>query len=287
MYQTDPPRPPQEVLPTMYDLPTELVGEPSFPGELETYEPNPPRPPQEVLPTMYDLPSELVGEPGLPDEFHIFQPRLLSETCQPVNYSPEEILTATDLNIYYDPRNPLWYKRPDWYLVLGVARAQQQKDLRLSYVIWQEGVDPFLVVELLSPGTEQEDLGKTLREARKAPTKWQVYEQILRIPYYVVFDRYTNQLRGFRLEGTRYQEISLPEQRLWLEELQLGLGVWQGSYEQITGLWLRWYDPNGQWLPTNAEQAEQERQRAEQERQQAERLADYLRSQGIDPDNLP
>ena len=30
-----------------------------------------------------------------------------------------------------------------------------------------------------------------------------------------------------------------------------------------------------------------ERQLVEQERQQKERLMDYLRSQGIDPDNLP
>ncbi|MEH2177361.1 hypothetical protein [Nostoc sp.] len=39
-------------------------------------------------------------------------------------------------------------------------------------------------------------------------------------------------------------------------------------------------------MPTRKEQAEQERQRAEQEHQPAERLAEYLRSQGIDPDNL-
>jgi hypothetical protein len=96
------------------------------------------------------------------------------------------------------------------------------------------------------------------------------------------------------LEGTRYRELPLPEQRLWLEELQIGLGVWQGSYEGIEGLWLRWYDINGQWILTASERVEkesqlveQERQRAEQERQRAERLAEYLRSQGIDPDNLP
>jgi hypothetical protein len=40
-------------------------------------------------------------------------------------------------------------------------------------------------------------------------------------------------------------------------------------------------------LPWAVEQIEQERQRAEQERQRAERLIAYLRSQGIDPDNLP
>ena len=258
------------------------------------YQTNPPQPPQETLPTMYDLPSELVGESGCSDEFHIFQPRLLSDTCQPTSYSTDDFLVATDLNLYYDVRHPLWYKRPDWYVVLGVPRTTNQDDLRLSYVIWQEGVDPFLVVELLSPGTEQEDLGKTLREVNKPPTKWQVYEQILRVPYYVVYDRYTNRLRVFRIEGTRYQELLLPKQRLWLEEIELGLGIWRGTYEGVAGLWLRWYDANNQWIPIPTEQAEQERQRveqerqrAEQERQRADRLAEYLRSQGIDPDNLP
>lgn len=78
--------------------------------------------------------------------------------------------------------------------------------------------------------------------------------------------------------GTRYEAISLPENRFWLEELELGLGLWQGTYQQTTGLWLRWYNAAG-WVPTRREQAEQERQRAE-------RLAEYLRSQGVDPDSL-
>ena len=32
--------------------------------------------------------------------------------------------------------------------------------LRASYVVWQEGINPFMVVELLSPGTAKEDLGE-------------------------------------------------------------------------------------------------------------------------------
>jgi Uma2 family endonuclease len=249
------------------------------------YDHNPPRPPQETMPTMYDLPSELIGESGLPDEFHRIQADLLTQTCRPANYLSEEILLASDLNLYYDPRHPLWYKRPDWYMVLGVAGAGQQQDLRLSYVVWQEGIDPFLVVELLSPGTEQEDLGKTLREVNQPPTKWEVYERILRVPYYVVYDRYENYLRIFKIMGTRYEAVTLSENRFWLEELELGLGLWQGTYQQTAGLWLRWYDPQG-WVPTLAEQAEHERQRAEHERQRAEVLAEHLRTLGIDPESL-
>ena len=32
--------------------------------------------------TMYDLPSEEVGDPGLPDEFHRLQADLMEKTCQ-------------------------------------------------------------------------------------------------------------------------------------------------------------------------------------------------------------
>ncbi|MCS6813017.1 MAG: Uma2 family endonuclease [Cyanobacteria bacterium] len=241
---------------------------------------------RQPLPTMYDLPSETVGEPALPDEFHRFQADLMEETCQPPTYSPDQIFIACDLYLYYDSRHPLWYKRPDWFLAVDVPRASQQQDLRLSYVIWQEGVPPFMVLELLSPGTEEEDLEQNLRALNKPPTKWEVYERILRVPYYVIYDRYDNHLRVFRLEGTRYQAVALPQHRLWIEELQLGLGLWQGDYKGITGLWLRWYDAAGEWVPTAQERAEQERLRAEQERLRAERLADYLRSQGIDPDSL-
>ncbi|RCJ18307.1 hypothetical protein A6770_06975 [Nostoc minutum NIES-26] len=50
------------------------------------YQTDPPRSPKDVLPTMYDLPSEDPEEPGLPDQFHILQPRLLDETFCPPNY---------------------------------------------------------------------------------------------------------------------------------------------------------------------------------------------------------
>ncbi len=62
------------------------------------YQPVSPLPSKENLPTMYDLPSELIGESGLPDEFHQIQADLLSETCEPANYQPEEVLIASDLN---------------------------------------------------------------------------------------------------------------------------------------------------------------------------------------------
>jgi Uma2 family endonuclease len=239
-----------------------------------------PLPPKAQLPTMYDLPSEDPEEPGLPDDFHYYQPQLLRETFCPPNYAPDQYYVGTDINLYYDPEHPLWHKRPDWFAVLGVPRLYQQKELRWSYVVWQEEVSPYLIVELLSPGTEEDDLGTQRRPVREPPGKWAVYEQILQVPYYAVYDRYDNILRLYELVGGRYREGALGEQPYGLPEVRLGLGLWQGRFQGIEGLWLRWFDAEGIPLPTYEErekqavqQAEQERQRAEQAQQRAEEAA--------------
>jgi Uma2 family endonuclease len=286
---------------------------------------DPPRSPRETLPTMYDLPSEDPEEPGLPDEFHDLQPQLLSATLRLSGYPRDQVFTGTDLNLYYDVHHPLWHKRPDWFLVVGVPRLYDGVDLRSSYVIWQEGVHPFVVVELLSPGTQTEDLGPyadssvELSQGEGAiartdasangqppatvpPRKWEVYEKILRVPYYIVFSRYTNQLRCFQQVGGHYQEQPLRDHppRLWIPELDLGLGVWQGRYDNVQRSWLRWCDADGNWIPTPQEQVvqeqqlvqqeqqrvQQEQQRTQQEQQRADRLAERLRQLGIDPEQV-
>ncbi|MBR8828373.1 MAG: Uma2 family endonuclease [Gomphosphaeria aponina SAG 52.96 = DSM 107014] len=262
------------------------------------YQIEPPLSPKETLPTMYDLPSEDPEEPGLPDEFHDFQPEILRQTFRPTNYPYDRVFVGSDLNLYYDVRHTSWYKRPDWFAVVGVDRFYEKRDLRMSYVIWQEGVNPFIVVELLSPGTEKEDLGKTLRDVNKPPTKWEVYEQILRIPYYVVFDRLTNNLRIFQLQGGHYEELTLTEPRLWIPEINLGLGLWYGSYQGIERHWLRWFYSKNNWVlfaeeeleqekqraEAEKQRAEAERQRAEAEKQRADRLAAQLRALGVELD---
>jgi Uma2 family endonuclease len=258
---------------------------------------------------MYDLKSEDPEEPGLPDEFHILQPRLLDYTLYPPHYPREQIFVGTDINLYYDPQHTSWYKRPDWFAVLGVPELYDHRDLRFSYVTWDEKVNPLILVELLSPATEEEDLGIKLRDAEQPPGKWEVYERILKIPYYAIFDRYKFQFRMFQLSGGRYQEANLSNNRIWLPELELGLGIWVGSFEkQIVQPWLRWYDITGNWVLTreeyqrqraNSEQqradlekerADLEKERADSEKQQTnserlakEKLISQLRALGIEP----
>jgi Uma2 family endonuclease len=257
-------------------------------------------PPQKNWPTMYDLPSDDPLEPGLPDEFHDLQPQLLSATLKLPKVPKTEIFTGKDMNLYYDLEHSGWYKRPDWFAVLGVPRLYDQRDLRLSYVVWDEQAPPNIVVELISPGTAMADLGETRREQNGTPTKWEVYEQILKVSNYIVYDRYKGKLWVFRLTDGVYQEQSITEDRFWFEDLGLGIGLWDGEYEQITRPWLRWYDADGQWIPTEGEQlvdersqrqkaeskAQSEAERAEQERSRADRLAERLKALGIDPEEV-
>jgi Uma2 family endonuclease len=238
------------------------------------------------FPTMYDLPSEEPEEPGLPDDYHDLQPQLLSRTLRLSGYDSQEIYTASDLNLYYDLKHPLWYKRPDWFLAVGVPRLYPEGDGdRESYVLWQEKVSPTVIIELLSPWTETEDLGRFApkppkpQAAGSPPMKFMVYEQILKVPHYLVFNKRDLSLRYFRLVDSRYEEqaVALTNPRIWIADLEIGLGIWRGAFEGMTKSWLRWCDGSGEVFPTDTEAALQretaaltQQQQAEQERQQAQ-----------------
>jgi hypothetical protein len=60
--------------------------------------------------------------------------------------------------------------------------------------------------------------------------------------------------------------------------MNLYLGVWEGTRENLIGKWLRWFDEQGNLLLWSSELVEQEKQRAE-------RLAAQLRAPGIEPEN--
>ncbi|MCP4702765.1 MAG: Uma2 family endonuclease [Gammaproteobacteria bacterium] len=215
------------------------------------------RPVRKTLPTMYDLPSEDPEGPGSPDEFHMYQRQLLRETFAPRNYPPEQMFIGANMNLYYDVHHIDRYKCPDWFAVLGVPRLYENWDMRMSYVVWQEGVAPAIVVELLSPGTEEEELGRSApRDAAEPPGKWEMYEHYLKVPYYVVFSHYTDEVQFFILDGLRYRKADLPDKRLWLPEIELGLGLWQGVYQHFERVWLRWYDADGKWISTQEEQVQ-------------------------------
>jgi hypothetical protein len=108
-----------------------------------------------------------------------------------------------------------------------------------------------------------------------------LYEQLGILEYWL-FDpkgEWINQkLQGYRLQDEIYQPIT--------DNLCQPLGL----RLEVEGELLRFYrlDTGDKLLiPTElAEQAENERKRAESERQRADKLAEKLRSLGIDPDTL-
>jgi hypothetical protein len=99
-------------------------------------------------------------------------------------------------------------------------------------------------------------------------------------PTYVVFEPELGLLEVYRLQSDRYV-LEQPNENghHWFEELQLFLGTWTGEKEGRSGYWLRWWDAETRVLPWAIEKIEMERQRAD-------RLAEMLRSQGIDPEAI-
>ncbi len=181
---------------------------------------------------------------------------------------------------------------PDTFVVFGMS-----KEDRVSYKIYEEGGKaPDFVLEITSKGTVTKD-----REQNPL-----IYRD-LGVKEYFQYDptgEYLKptSLQGVRLEQGRYEAIAvsvLPDDILSLHSEVLGLDL-----HLYPDRGFRFYDPiSNQVLLSYAEaerarfQAELERSFeqqarlqaeaiADQERQQKEKLANYLRSLGINPDEI-
>jgi hypothetical protein len=175
--------------------------------------------------------------------------------------------------VYYSPdqvKNED-FRGPDFFVVLGVPKTE-----RLSWVVWEEGKQPDLVIELLSESTKVKDKNQ----------KKLIYQNSLCVPEYFWFDPFNAEdWAGFYLDKEVYQQIS-PNSQNQLVSRALGLALvrWEGFYREINATWLRWSTLDGELLPTSQEfiqqekqQVEQEKQQAEQEKQRAEQAESQLR----------
>ena len=179
------------------------------------------------------------------------------------------------------------FKGPDFFAVLGVEKKE-----RKSWVVWEEGKAPDVIIELLSESTAQSD--KT--------EKKRIYQEQLRIPEYFWYDPFnSDDFAGFALENGTYQPLKWDnQQRLSSSRLGLKLVRWQGNYKGIETTWLRWATPAGVLLPTErelsqqaqkqAQQAQKQAQQAQEEadnaKQRAEKLAAKLQELGINPEEI-
>jgi Uma2 family endonuclease len=146
------------------------------------------------------------------------------------------------------------FKGPDFFFVDGVADKQ-----RRYYVVWEEGGRyPDVIIELLSPKTRRIDL----------TTKKDVYERVFRTPEYFCYDPKTRRLRGWRLTGQVYEPLAPDSRgRLHCRTLGLSLGEWEGEYQGVRQIWVRFFGPSDAVVPLFAEAADQ---RAEAEQRRAE-----------------
>lgn len=251
---------------------------------------------QEMVITWEALPNDFRLEDDPVD--NTSQPKVaaaLSEILEQLGFIKSNMLIASNFGLCAKINGEPVIKAPDWLYIPSVKQVLPD---RKSYTPYLDGDVPAIVIEFLS----ETDGGEYSSKRSQPVGKWFFYEQVLQVPIYVIFDPDGGLLEFHELENGRY-ELKQPDEngRNWVASMGLFLGTWQGTKQDRTGYWLRWWDEAGNLLPWGVEatqqerqraeqerqRAEQESQRAEQERQQKERLAAYLKSQGIDPDNLP
>ena len=212
---------------------------------------------------------------------------------------------------------------PDWFYVPNVSPLLDG-EYRRSYVLWKETVAPLIAIEFVS-GNGSEERDATPPSGTEKAGKFWVYEQAIRIPFYVIFDAWKEVLEAYRLVDGCYVKMQ-PNDRGHYPVLPMGVEI--GLQQVGTTTWLRWWDELGNLLLTGDERAIAEKQArldaeviadratlaqqqaeaisnqqkaiadeatlaqqqaeaiAKQERQQKEKLAKYLRSIGINPDEI-
>jgi Uma2 family endonuclease len=209
---------------------------------------------------------------------HQFQMELLINGLLPWLDQRDDGYVGGNMFVYYSMEQVRGrdFKGPDFFAVLGVPKGE-----RLSWVCWEEGKTPDVVIELISPSTATTDKGE----------KKHIYATQLHVPEYFWFDPLNPEdWAGFRLQGNEYRPIERENERFSSQALGLSLTRWRGVFKGIETVWLRWADENGELLPTAEEQAHQfarqERQRAQDAEAQVQNIVRNLLFSGMSPEDV-
>ncbi|AFY85241.1 Uma2 family endonuclease [Oscillatoria acuminata] len=231
-------------------------------------------------------PTDLIFDDGEPLESnrHRIAINVLIAAVHEAFAGRQDYFTGGNMFVYFSSEQALNrdFQGPDFFVALNVNETKE----RQGWVAWDEGGRyPNVIIELLSPSTAREDLG----------SKKDFYEQTFRLPDYFVYDPFAPEsLRGWQLKGQRYEELTKDDRGwLWCNSLGFWLGTWEGTLQQETATWLRFFDGDGNLILLPEELAKIERQRAENEAQRAEEalseleaLKARLREKGIDLESL-
>ena len=215
----------------------------------------------EKLPDDFILPDEPVD--------NNLQPLLaaaLRESLELAGLILESMLIASNFGLCATVNNQTVVKAPDWVYIPSV-KPIASGEIRRSYTPHLQGEIPTIVLEFIS----ETEGGEYSINPHYPYGKWYFYEQILQVPVYGIFQPKTGELEIYRLNQGKYEQQKPDENnRYWIAEINLFLGVWQGTKAEFTTNWLRWWDKSGNLLLWGSELVEQEKQRAEQEKQRAE-----------------
>ncbi|GFZ94972.1 hypothetical protein CYANOKiyG1_05990 [Okeania sp. KiyG1] len=205
---------------------------------------------------------------------------ILTDSITPVlqRIHPDgEYAIGQDCGIYWRETDPPEQGAvcPDWFYVPNVPPLLDGQ-YRRSYVIWREHIAPFIALELASgDGAEERDrtpVSRTSEGKKIKPGKFWVYEQVIRIPYYGIYEITSGHLEVYHLVDGYYQQMSPNERGHYpIERLGVELGLWQGNYDNQFMLWLRWWDAEGNLLLIGNERAEIEKARAERAESELEK----------------
>jgi Uma2 family endonuclease len=214
----------------------------------------------------------------LPDDFvlddepvdNINQPSLaaaLTESLENAGKLPANALTTTNYGICATVNHKMVVKAPDWAYVPSIRVPREE--VKRSYTPRLQGDIPVVVIEFLSDTEGSEYSSKPTYP----PGKWFFYERILEVPNYIIFEPDAGELEVYQLDDSGRYQLQNPDVNngYWIAQMELFLGVWQGTRENRTGYWLRWWDENGELLLWGSERAE--------------RLAAQLRAAGIEPES--
>lgn len=217
--------------------------------------------------------NQLVTEDDKPiDNFGSAKQQRLSVGSLYSSRQNQTFLAAANVGIYHTDGEPPIV--PDIFLSLDVQVPQNwwEKQNR-CYMVWRFGKPPEVAIEIVS-NKEGDELGRKL----------EIYEH-MRVSYYIVYDptqQLGQPLRIYELRGRRYFETT----ETWLEQVGLGLTLWEGEFEGRQDIWLRWCYKDGNILLTGDERASEAEQRASEAEQRAQLLAERLRAMGVDPNSL-
>ncbi len=247
---------------------------PPLPEISSSSDPRPHLPADIIWPPTQD---ELPYDDGVPMETyrHHLQMTLLIESLNLHWGVPRQHFAGGNMFVYFSlaqVKNQD-FRGPDFFAVLDVIPHRERK----SWVVWEEGKGPDVVIELLSDSTAEFD-----KDEKKL-----IYQDKLRVPEYYWYDPSSGEWAGFVLRDRVYHPLTPDAQGRFISPaLGLALVQREGEYQMYGGSWLRWATLDGHLLLSGEELAAQAQAEAAQSRERAERLAAKLRELGIDPDNL-